>query len=114
MANPNAKDPNRPLMFTRKRLLVTTPMPALKYLVRPVLIRGTRPGSRIILLYGPAGGFKSTIAVAWTMHAQTGLPMCGIPVPRIETLYIDPDDPDGAIKCAQAWFAQHREGLSTL
>src|SRR6516164_5092057 len=115
MANQQSpKDPNRPLMFTRKRLLVTTPRPATRYLIKPVLLRGHRPGSRIIWLYGPAGWFKSNMAVTWTLHLYTGLPFCGIRVPKIESLYIDPDDPDGAIKCAQAWFAFHRGALTKI
>jgi hypothetical protein len=114
MANPNAKDPNRPLKFVRKPLLVSEPRPPTRYLIKPVLIRGHRPGSRLVFLFGPAGGFKSNMGVTWTLHLYTGLPFCGIRVPRIETLYIDPDDPDGAIKCAQAWFAFHRGALAKI
>jgi hypothetical protein len=114
MANVNAKDPNRPLLYVRKRLLATELQPALRYLIKPVLIRGTRPGSRMILLFGPQEGFKSNMAVTLILHFYTGLPFCGMRVPKIESLYINPDNPDGAIKCAQAWFKFHRERLAKI
>jgi hypothetical protein len=40
------------------------------------------------------------MAVTLILHHYTGLPFCGMRVPKIESLYINPDNPDGAIKCA--------------